>query len=172
MTERPVGARGAWRRIADFVRRGRADERGVSSIEFALASVPIFLLMIGTIEIALDMTVDVTLQMAAQAASRTGLTMAEPQSGTREAQAEQIALQYLGMWRNVGATVTVTQLDYGSFNNVGTPGYVPGSGAGNCGDVESYNIQVVMPGFTGIAAWFGMPTLTFQRKFLVQNEAC
>ncbi|MGF6918391.1 TadE/TadG family type IV pilus assembly protein [Paraburkholderia sp. 40] len=158
----------AWRRLRTLPR----DERGASAIEFALASLPIFFLFIATIEFALDMTVDVTVQIAAQAASRAGLTMSAPATGTRATQAEQIATQYLATWKNVGATVTVTQLDYVAFSNFGSSTYKAANGPGNCGDVEMYTIQVTMPAFTGLASWFGMPTLNFQRNYIVQNEEC
>ncbi|SDD59351.1 TadE/TadG family type IV pilus assembly protein [Paraburkholderia lycopersici] len=158
----------AWRRLRTLPR----DERGTSAIEFALASLPVFFLIVATIEFALDMTVDVTVQIAAQAASRAGLTVTAPATGTREAQAQQIVMRYLGMWQNVGATVSVTEYDYSNFSNFGSSTYSPTTGAGNCGDVEMYNIQVSMPAFTGLASWFGMPNLNFQRNFIVQNEQC
>jgi Flp pilus assembly protein TadG len=157
-----------WRRLRTLP----GDERGASAIEFALASLPVFFLMIMTIEFALDMTVDVTVQIAAQAASRAGLTMSAPATGTRATQAHDIAMQYLGNWVKVGANVTVTQLDYVAFSNFGSSTYNATKGPGNCGDVEMYTIQLTMPSFTGLATWFGMPTLNFQRNYIVQNEEC
>jgi hypothetical protein len=35
-----------------------------------------------------------------------------------------------------------------------------------------YTIQLTMPSFTGLASWFGMPALNFQRNYIVQNEEC
>ncbi|WP_063910594.1 TadE/TadG family type IV pilus assembly protein [Paraburkholderia monticola] len=158
-----------WRRLRTLP----GDERGASAIEFALASLPVFFLIIMTIEFALDMTVDVTVQIAAQAASRAGLTMSLPADGTSRAdQAEKIAKQYLGNWVNAGGTLTVTQLDYVSFSNFGVSGYNAGSGPGNCGDVEMYTIQLTMPSFTGLSKWLGRPTLNYQRNYIVQNEEC
>lgn len=165
---RRCSSMGAWRCLRGLPR----DEGGASAVEFALASLPVFFLLFATIEFALDMTVDVTVQIAAQAASRAGLTMSAPTTGTRATQAQQIAMQYLGVWQNLGATVTVTELDYSTFSNVGSSTYTAASGPGNCGDVEQYTIQVTMPAFTGVASWFGMPTLNFQRNFIVQNEEC
>jgi Flp pilus assembly protein TadG len=158
----------AWRRLRTLPR----DERGASAIEFALASLPVFFLIIATVEFALDMTVDVTVQIAAQAASRAGLTVTAPATGTREQQAQQIVMRYLGMWQNVGAQVSVTEFNYSAFSNLGSSTYTPTTGAGSCGDVEMYSIKVTMPSFTGLASWFGMPTLNFQRNFIVQNEEC
>ena len=157
-----------WRRLRTLP----GDERGASAIEFVLASLPLFFLIIATVEFALDMTVDVTVQIAAQAASRAGLTMTPPATGTRATQAHDIATKYLASWTKVGATVTVTQLDYVTFSNLGSSTYKAASGPGNCGDVEMYTIQLTMPSFTGVASWFGMPTLNFQRNYIVQNEEC
>ena len=160
-----------WRRL----RRLPGDERGASAIEFVLASLPVFFLLIATIEFALDMTVDVTVQIAAQAASRAGLAMSPPATGvtdTRAKQAQTIVDQYLGAWEHAGAKVTVTQLDYVAFSNFGVSGYKAALVPGNCGDVEMYNIELTMPSFTGLAKWFGMPTLNFQRNYIVQNEEC
>jgi Flp pilus assembly protein TadG len=158
-----------WRRLRTLPQ----DERGASAIEFAIASLPVFFLIIATVEFALDMTVDVTVQIAAQAASRAGLTVTAPASGiTREAQAQAIVMSYLGRWQNVGAQVSVTEFNYSTFSNFGSSTYTPTTGAGSCGDVEMYNILVTMPSFTGLASWFGMPSLKFQRNFIVQNEQC
>jgi len=158
----------AWRRVRALLR----DERGASAIEFALASLPVFFMMFATFEFALDMTVDVTVQIAAQAASRAGLVANTLTPDQRVAQAQQIAMQYLGVWTNLGATVTVSEYDYSLFSNMGASGYSATKGAGDCGDVERYSIQVTMPAFTSVASWFGMPTLNFQRNFIVQNEQC
>jgi hypothetical protein len=41
---------------------------------------------------------------------------------------------------------------------------------GAYGDVVAYNIQLRMPGITGIPAMFGVNELIFERNFIVQNE--
>ena len=143
------------------------DERGATAIEFALASIPMFFVLLATIEFGLDMAVDATVQIAAQAASRAGMaTMSAPTSGTTTAQsqAQQIVMRYLGVWQNAGATVTVTRTNYTAYGGTAS------SNASYCGNVESYVIQVSnMPTFTGIGSWFGMSSLNFQRNFIVQN---
>ncbi|MGV7241293.1 TadE/TadG family type IV pilus assembly protein [Caballeronia sp. M23-90] len=144
------------------------DNRGVSAIEFAIVGPMVFILILGTVEIALDMFVDASVQLAAQAASRVGLTTVDPSSGTRSEQAKKIVMTILGRWQNVGATVTIATLNYGNYGNVGTSSYT--NDLGTFGNVVSYNITVTMPGFSGIPQLFGMSTLTFQRNYLVQNE--
>ena len=144
------------------------DARGTSAIEFALLSPLVFMLLLATIEIALDMVVDASVQMAAQAASRAGLTTTAPDVGTRAEQAQQIVQNYLSPWERIGAVVTVTTLDYGTYANVGTSNYQ--TNPGGYGDVVSYNIQLTMPGFSNLPQWAGLPALVFQRNYLVQNE--
>lgn len=144
------------------------DARGTSAIEFALLSPVVFLVLLATVEIALDMFADATVQMAAQAASRAGLTTSAPTAGTRAEQAQQIVQSYLGGWENIGGNVTVTMLDYGMYANVGTPNYQ--AGQGSYGDVVSYNITLTLPGFTGLPKLIGLPGLVFERNYLVQNE--
>ncbi|AMH43864.1 hypothetical protein PAMC26510_07795 [Caballeronia sordidicola] len=160
-------ARGPHRPLAPFARM-LADSRGVSAIEFALVGPVVFILILGTLEIALDMFVDASVQLAAQAASRVGLTTVDPASGTRADQAKQIVMATLGRWQKIGATVTIATLDYGSYGNVGTSNYT--SDLGDFGNVVSYNITVKMPGFSGIPQLLGVSTLTFQRNYIVQNE--
>ncbi|MDP9153044.1 MAG: pilus assembly protein [Pseudomonadota bacterium] len=144
------------------------DSRGVSAIEFAVVGPIVFILILGTLELALDMFVDASVQLAAQAASRVGLTTVDPSSGTRADQAKTIVMAYLGRWKSVGATVTIATLNYGTYGNVGTKSYT--NDLGTYGNVVSYNITVTMPGFSGIPRLFGVSTLTFQRNYLVQNE--
>ncbi|WP_277183719.1 TadE/TadG family type IV pilus assembly protein [Caballeronia sp. BR00000012568055] len=156
------------KRAAALLSSVARDQRGVSAIEFALLGPMVFLLVLGTVEIALDMFVDASVQLAAQQASRVGLTTTTPSSGTRDSQARAIINAYLAPWTRIGGTVTISTLNYGSYGNVGTSSYQ--SNMGNFGDVVSYNIAVTIPGFSGIQKLFGISSLTFSRNYLVQNE--
>jgi Flp pilus assembly protein TadG len=151
-----------------FVARLLSDSCGISAIEFAIVGPMVFILILGTVEIALDMFVDASVQLAAQAASRTGLTTVDPASGTRATQAQNTVMAILGRWQNIGGTVSIATLDYGTYSNVGTSSYT--SDLGGLGNVVSYNITVTIPGFSGIPQLFGVNTLTFQRNYIVQNE--
>jgi Flp pilus assembly protein TadG len=155
-------------RPGDLVGVVLADSRGTSAIEFAIFAPVMFILVLGTVELALDMIVDASVQIAAQAASRAGLTTSNPASGTRAAQAQSIVTSILGRWTSIGATVNITELDYGTYGNVNTPTFQ--QGLGTLGDIVSYNITVTMPGFSGIPQLLGVNTLTFQRNYIVQNE--
>jgi Flp pilus assembly protein TadG len=159
-----------WRRVSQAFSRLLADRQGSSVLEFAIVYPFMMILFFGTIELALDMIVDASVEIAAQAASRVGLTTTAPATGTRASQASAIVNQILGGWEKLGANVSITELDYGTYANITTPGFTAAAGEGALGDVVSYNIKVTIPGFTGIPELFGAPTLTFQRNYLVQNE--
>jgi Flp pilus assembly protein TadG len=144
------------------------DERGASAIEFALVGPMVFILILGTVEVALDMIVDASVQFAAQQASRAGLTTANPTSGTRDAAARQTIDNILGGWVRMGGTVTIQTRAYSTYNDIATNNYQ--STMGGFGDVVTYNVSLTMPSFSGIPKLFGIDTLTFQRNYLVQNE--
>jgi Flp pilus assembly protein TadG len=154
------------------VRRLLGDSRGVTAIEFAMFAPFMVIMILGTIEVALNMFVDASVQLAAQAASRAGLTTSAPAVGTRAQQAQKIVTSILGGWSNIGATVNITELTYGTYNNIGNTNYQAVVGLGGFGDVVSYNISVTMPagGFSGIPKILGIPPMVFQRNYLVQNE--
>ena len=155
-------------RDAPGLKRLLGDSRGTTSIELAIIGPFLVFLAVGAIELALDMVVDASVQIAAQSASRAGLTTTVPSGESREAQAQAIVNRILDTWTRVGAVVTISEVDYGSYSNVGTSNSQ--TGEGGLGDVVAYNITLKMAGFTGIPELFGFPLLTFQRSYLVQNE--
>jgi Flp pilus assembly protein TadG len=147
----------------------RRDSGGVSAIEFAIAAPFVFIFVLGTVELAVDMMIDATVQIAAQSASRVGLTTTNPASGTRATQAQQIVTNIMSGWTGLPkTTLTITELDYSTYNAVGSSSYTAGLGA--LGDVVSYNITLTTPGISGIPQLVGIPLLTFQRNYIVQNE--
>jgi Flp pilus assembly protein TadG len=161
--------RGALPCNAGGMRRLLRDCRGTSAIEFALVGPFVVFLALGTIELATDMIIDASVQIAAQSASRAGLTVEPPADGLPRAdEASATVHRILSGWVNVGATVNVTEADFGSLNNLGAAN--PTAGPGDFGDVIAYNITLTIPGITGIPNLFGVPMLTFQRNYLVQNE--
>ncbi|WP_050454301.1 TadE/TadG family type IV pilus assembly protein [Candidatus Burkholderia verschuerenii] len=147
-------------------RFGRA-EGGVSTLEFALFAPAVFILVLGIIEVGLDLTVDASVQYAAQQASRAGITTVAPATGeTRERAASQTVTNILRPWTNIGGRLTIAVVDYGTFGSSTTS-----SSSGGLGDVVSYNITLTMPhGFTGFLGFFGATPLVYRRYYLVQNE--
>ncbi|WP_250453715.1 TadE/TadG family type IV pilus assembly protein [Caballeronia sp. ATUFL_M2_KS44] len=151
-------------------RRFLRDDSGIAAIEFAAVLMIAVVLIVGTIELALEMIVDATVQVAAQEASRVGLTTTSPASGTRQQQALAIVNKILSGWTKIGANVVVTESNYGTFGNLANASYTPTSDMGAYGDVVVYNIKLTMQGITGIPKMFGVNELTFQRNYIVQNE--
>jgi Flp pilus assembly protein TadG len=152
-----------------FLATLRRDSGGVSAIEFAIAAPFVFIFVLGTVELAVDMMIDATVQIAAQSASRVGLTTTNPASGTRATQAQQIVKNIMSGWTGMPrTTLTITELDYSTYNDVGSGNYT--AGLGSLGDVVSYNITLTTPGISGIPQMVGIPLLTFQRNYIVQNE--
>ncbi|MBN3726367.1 pilus assembly protein [Burkholderia sp. Ac-20379] len=148
------------------MRRFGRHDGGVSALEFALFAPAMFILLLGIIELGLNLMVDASVQYAAQQASRAGITTVAPSTGTRDQAAAQIVNTILKPWVNMGGTVTVTLVDYGTFGNA-----TPASGSGGLGDVVSYNISLSMPkGFTGLLGFFGVTPIVYSRYYLVQNE--
>lgn len=147
------------------------DDDGVSAIEFAIASPIVFILMIGTVELASDMMIDATMQMAAQAASRIGLINVAPADGTsRENAAKAAAMKVLGNWATMkNTTVVISETDYGTYAAAEAGASSP-SNAGGFGDVVAYNITLTTKGISGVPGLFGVDQLVFTRNFYVQNE--
>lgn len=145
------------------------DQRGLSAIEFALVLPVVLLLVMGTIEVAFDLMMDASLQIAAQNASRYGMTTSTPSTGTRASQAQAVATNAIGMWTKIpGTTFTIAETSYSAYSNVGTTSNT--SGMGGLGDVVTYQMTLTTKGITGLLKLFGVSSLTFQRNYLIQNE--
>jgi hypothetical protein len=156
-------------RVSRFFAAPARDGRGVSAIEFAIAAPFVFIIVLGTVEIAVDMMMDASVQIAAQAASRSGLTTSNPATGTRASQAQAIAMSMLSAWTKVpDTTVSITETDYAEYGDIGTAASAPG--LGELGDVVSYNISLTTQGVSGIPKLIGIKNMTFQRNYIVQNE--
>jgi Flp pilus assembly protein TadG len=156
-----------------LVRRTRAmllDSGGVSAIEFAIAAPFMFLMILASIELGMGMLMDASVLIAANEASRYGLTTTVPTTGTRATQAQQIVMNVIGRWGNVpGTTISIVEIDYGTFSNVGTSNST--SGVGGAGDVVSYNISIKTNGITGILPSLKLAPITYSSNFIVQNES-
>lgn len=158
------------KRITTSVYAIARDDTGVSAIEFAIVAPVVLLMVLGTMEIALDMTMDATVQMAAQAASRAGLVNVTPTGSTREAQAKSVAMGVIGMWANLpNTTVSISETTYANYAGVSS-GTSTANSAGSWGSVVTYNISLTTQGATGVLKLFGVSSMTFSRSYLVQNE--
>jgi Flp pilus assembly protein TadG len=88
-------------------------DSGVSTIEFAIVFPFMIIIAFMGFELAFDIIVDASVQIAAESASRVGVVVGTPPNGlTREQQATQIVHGILDGWTSVGGVVTVNILDY------------------------------------------------------------
>jgi hypothetical protein len=186
------------KRLLSTLGRCSRGERGVSSIEIAITLPVIIFITLSCVEVGLDLWVDATVETAVQRASRLGITTVQPTGQTLDQAVLASINDTLSPWAPRAPVVTVTVKSYPSYaavgqgepytdvNNVGH--YVPGdpyvdvnkngvydsdlgvAGTGGYGDIVSYNIVVTMHDFTGIPTLVGIPNLTFNRTFIVQNE--
>ncbi|HEY2025136.1 TadE/TadG family type IV pilus assembly protein [Paraburkholderia sp.] len=145
------------------------DNRGVTAIEFAIAAPVMLVMILASLELGMGMLMDASILVAANEASRYGLTTTAPATGTRASQAQQIVMNIIGGWGNIpGTTISIAEIDYGTFANVGTSSNT--SGMGGLGDVVSYNISITTNGLSGILPTLGLTPITYSSNFIVQNE--
>ncbi|MGI4985527.1 MAG: TadE/TadG family type IV pilus assembly protein [Janthinobacterium lividum] len=161
--------RGGWRPRLGGPLAFLRDSRGVSAIEFAIAAPFLLIMILGTIELGVDMMIDARVEYAAQLASRYGMTTSTPTTGTRSDAAKALVVKAIGMWANIpNTTLTIVETAYSSYSDIGTTSST--SGLGGLGDVVSYQVTLTTPGISGIPQMVGISTMTFQRSFIVQNE--
>jgi hypothetical protein len=186
-------------RLATRLRRRGRRERGVTSVEIAIAIPVIMVITLSIIEIGFDMWVDATVETAVQRASRIGIITSQTPGTTLEQQVRDSIATTLSIWAGRSPVTTIVLKSYPSYSAVGqgepyvdvtgVGHYVPGDpytdvngngvydsdlgveGTGGYGDIVSYHVTVTMDSFTGLPALLGIPTLTFSRSFIVQNEA-
>jgi hypothetical protein len=126
-------------------------------------------MILASLELGMGMLMDASVLVAANEASRYGLTTTAPTTGTRASQAQQIVMNIIGGWGNIpGTTISIAEIDYGTFANVGTSSNT--SGMGGLGDVVSYNISITTNGLSGILPTLGLTPITYSSNFIVQNE--
>ncbi|MCY0389481.1 pilus assembly protein [Robbsia sp. Bb-Pol-6] len=161
--------KGRWRQRLTAWSAVLHDSRGVTAIEFAVAAPFLLFMILGTIELGIDMIMDARVEYAAQSASRYGLTTVAPTTGTRADAAKLIVMKILGSWTNLPHTsVNIVETAYSSYGDVGSTNST--TGLGGLGDVVSYTVSLTTPGVSGIPQLLGMSTMTFQRNYIVQNE--
>ncbi len=116
-------------RLSEFVKRFGRAERGATAVEFALISLPLIALILGTLELAMILLVVTSLETATEGASRR-IRTGEFQTSAANTRADFKALVCGGMsWLSsqCNANLTVTSQVFNDFGTLaGTP---PMSGA-------------------------------------------
>lgn len=170
----------------------------MTAVEFAIVAPVLVFITLGIIEMGLDLYVDATVETAVQRASRLGITTLPPTNMSMPDAVAASIKSTMSVWTSRALTFSITNKSYPSYvtsggaepyTDVGNVGhYVQGdpfvdinkngvwdadqgvNGTGGYGDVVSYTVTITMPSFTGMPELVGIPSLSFTRTFIVQNE--
>lgn len=145
-------------RLSEFVKRFGRAERGATAVEFALISLPLIALILGTLELAMILLVVTSLETATEGASRR-IRTGEFQTSAANTRADFKALVCSGMsWLSsqCNANLTVTSQVFNDFGTLaGSPpmtgaSYVAGGGCfatGNPTDIVLVRAYFTWPLF-------------------------
>lgn len=172
-----------------LLRRLVPDRLGTAALEFAIAFPVVLLITLGSIELALIMLADASLEIAASEASRIGSLTAFGDAAAREAKVKSIVATTTGRWIPVKSNITVTTHIYPDLTALGKPTWIESNNIPGCQPAEGdctgvqiipgmgassnlvvYTIVMTRSGFTGILKTVGISNLTFQRQIIVINE--
>lgn len=170
------------RRFISMVRHPfrRLDRRGASAAEFAIVSIPFFIVVFATVEAAWQLATGMALDHAALRASRYGITGANtPPALLTQGQQNlptcrsanirwMITSSTGGMLKPANLTVTTT-----TWSGVSGAGQGQGTeGAGAAGQIVSYTLTYRQPFVTGIVArnLWGGDDFAHTAFLIVKNE--
>lgn len=145
---------------------------GTTAIEFAIAAIPLLVLLIGIIELGWQLTTAAALDAAVLRASRFGITgqattTGEPAGYTCRSQTIDWMIRSAA-----GGLFNLGTLNISLQSSSGVGGDSPVSGAGAGGQIVTYTVTYTQPFLTG--AWVnligGSATLKHQSTVVVKNE--
>jgi Flp pilus assembly protein TadG len=149
--------------------------RGTTAIEFAIAAIPLVVLLIGLIELAWQLTTAAALDAGTLRAARFGVTgqatlPGEPSQFTCRSQTiAWVITNSTGGLLNP-ARINVKTEAYGNASDLS--GGAPVAGAGTGGQIVTYQVTYTQPFLTG--AWVnfigGPAAITHQATVVVKNE--
>jgi Flp pilus assembly protein TadG len=154
--------------------------RGVAATEFALISIPFFIIIIGCMEVAWQLATGAALDHAALRASRYGITGSNTppswqttgQQDVPTCRSQNIAWLVTQSTNGLlkAANLTVTTASWSNVSGAGTGTGTEGAGAG--GDIIAYTLTYRQPFITGViaATLFGGNAFTHQAFLMVKNE--
>ena len=158
----------------------RLGRRGVAATEFALISIPFFIMILASLETAWQLATGAALDHAALRASRYGVTGSNSppswqttgQQNVPTCRSQNIAWLVSqstgGMLRP--DNLTITTATWSGVSGAGTGTGTAGAGGG--GQIISYTLSYRQPFITGIVARsvFGADAFTHQAFLMVKNE--
>lgn len=173
-------------------------ERGVTTLEFALLTPLMLILLLGTIDISMETMLDSALEHGAQSASRIGFTVSGTDNASREQAIFNEVWYWVGMWLQKPSQLQIVAKIYPAYSSVGQAepcgddsyrdtGSCTGpftdvngngvwdadmgaDGTGGYGSIVRYQISVSRPTFTGILSLLNIQLFNLQRTVVVQNE--
>jgi hypothetical protein len=177
-----------------LLRRLRDNERGFTAVEFALISIPLFTLLMGSIEFGLAMFAKASTDGALKEAARMATTGDVAITGVNGANIDAMVTRKAKVVKS--AQVTITKQFYDRFDQIrqpeqktsggATPPYCfkddnrnqtwdldPGqSGMGGADDIINYKVSVsYRPLFPLVTNWItGEPNMTFSSEVSLRNE--
>lgn len=154
--------------------------RGVAATEFALISIPFFIIVIGCMEVAWQLATGAALDHGALRASRYGITGSNTPPSWQTTGQENVptcrsqniiwlVTQSTGGMLKV-ANLTVTTAAWPNVSGAGTGTGTQGAGSG--GQIIAYTLTYRQPFITGLvaASLFGGDSFTHQAFLMVKNE--
>lgn len=178
-----------------FLRKLRRDRRGASAVEFAMTAPILFLVISGTLDMAMGFYVNTVLQGALNAAGR----KSSLQSGPTEAATLDASVSKMIKYAMPKASITFTRKSYSQFSSVGKPEdftdtiknskYDPtecfvdmngngtwdadmgSTGLGGANDVQVYKVAVSYKPMFGFGSYLGLPTTqNIQGTTILRNQ--
>ena len=171
----------------------RGDERGVTIIEFALISFPMFTLLLGSIEFGVSMFTKAAIDGALKEAARMATTGDPTITGVNGAKIDALVRKKVKLVK--GARVDITKQFYDKFDQVRKPEKKEGgpnapycfydennnrrwdldpgqSGIGSADDILNYRVSVTYPMLFPLVTKMvtGKPTVTLSSEISLRNE--
>lgn len=157
-----------WQRL----RRLRADQGGVTALEYAIIAPLLFGIIFVAIEVTIILFADASLETAAHRVTRIG-KLGVPEGMDCETAVRKELERNLSRWVSSLADLRIDVKLYEPgmpFGDVDDPNYEPVCDAGERGDMVVYRMGFDRPGITGFISWLGIDMMRFERIVLIQNE--
>ncbi|WP_323011636.1 TadE/TadG family type IV pilus assembly protein [Castellaniella sp.] len=167
-------------RIRISARRLWRNQKGVTALEFAIVAPLIFIVIFLSLEVAVMLIADATLDRAASRVVRQAKVLELNEVKLEDDDCRQWVMNImedaLSIWtdaKNLHADAKVYKpgID-NSFKDINDPDYKDKiiCDLGNAGDMVVFRLGFERPGLTGLISLMGLDFFRFERTVIVQNE--
>lgn len=166
-------------KILKHFRLLRSDQKGVTALEFAIVAPLVFIVIFLSLEVAVMLIADATLDRAASRIVRQAKVM-ETDAALGKEDCHRWVMGILEDTLSIWADGTNLHADSeiykpgesSSFEDVNDPSYQDKivCDLGNAGDMVVFRLGFDRPGLTGLISLMGLESLHFERTVIVQNE--